>query len=124
MKSRRDAPSYSHRSHYVPNFDERNFHDNHERMRHAPYENRDNWRYPPSSSYGSGSRYQDKHKTPYPSSSYDGGPPRESGRLQNQRWNHPPRPYNNRHSFHPKPHSEGPVPVGMRDPGMWHQRSD
>ncbi|XP_010507809.1 PREDICTED: protein HUA2-LIKE 2 [Camelina sativa] len=124
MKSRKDAPSYSHRSHYVPNFDERNFHDNHERMRHAPYENRDNWRYPPSSSYGSGSRYQDKHKTPYPSSSYDCGPPRESGRLQNQRWNHPPRPYNNRHSFHPKPHSEGPVPVGMRDPGMWHQRSD
>lgn len=52
MKSRRDAPSYSHRSHYVPNFDVRGFHDNHERMRQAPYENRDNWRYPPSSSYG------------------------------------------------------------------------
>ncbi|EOA28436.1 hypothetical protein CARUB_v10024644mg [Capsella rubella] len=122
MKSRRDAPSYSHRSHYVPNYDERNFHDNPERMRHVPYENRDNWRYPPSSSYGS--RYQDKHKAPYPSNSYDAGPARESGRLQNQRWNNPPRPYNDRHSFHPKPHSEGHVPVGMRDPGMWHQRSD
>ncbi|XP_024010881.1 protein HUA2-LIKE 2 isoform X2 [Eutrema salsugineum] len=122
MKSRRDGPSYSHRSQYVPNFDERNFHDNHERMRHASYENRDNWRYPPSSSYGS--RYQDKHKGPFPSSSYNGGPPRESGRYQNHRWNHPHRGYNNRHSFHPKPHSEGPVPVGMRDPGMWHQRGD
>lgn len=61
-----------------------------------------------------GSRYQDKHKGPYPSSSHNGGPPRESGRFQNHRWDHPPRPYNNRHSFHPKPHSEGPVPVGMR----------
>uniref|UniRef100_A0A1J3ETN8 HUA2-like protein 3 n=3 Tax=Noccaea caerulescens TaxID=107243 RepID=A0A1J3ETN8_NOCCA len=106
MKSRRDGPSYSHRSHYVPNFDERNFHDNHdhERMRHAPYENRDNWRYQPSSSSSSssyGSRYQDKHKGPYPSSSYNGGPPRESGRFQNHRWNHHPRPYNDRHSFHP-----------------------
>ncbi|CAH2057587.1 unnamed protein product [Thlaspi arvense] len=38
-----------------------------------------------------GSRYQDKHKGPYPSSSYNGGPPRESGRFQNHRWNHPPR---------------------------------
>ncbi|KAG7531101.1 PWWP domain [Arabidopsis suecica] len=122
LKSRRDAPSYSHRSHYVPNFDERNFHDNHERMRHAPYDNRDNWRYQPSSSYGS--RYEDKHKAPYPSSSYNGIPPRESERYQNQRWDHPPRQYNNRHPLHPKPHSDGPVPVGMRDPGMWHQRSD
>ncbi|CAA7044173.1 unnamed protein product [Microthlaspi erraticum] len=95
MKSRRDGPSYSHRSHYVPSFDERNFHDNHdhERMRHAPYENRDNWRYQPSSSSSYGSRYQDKHKGPHPSSSYNGGPPR-------------------------------PVPVGMRDPGMWQQRGD
>ncbi|KFK37564.1 hypothetical protein AALP_AA4G273100 [Arabis alpina] len=122
INSCRDGPSYSHRSHYVPNFDERNFHDNHERMRHAPFENRDNWRYPPPFSYGS--RYQDKHKGPFPSSSHNGGPPRESGRFQNQQWDHPPRPYNNRHSFHPNPHSEGPVPVGMRDPGMWHQRGE
>ncbi|XP_019056720.1 PREDICTED: protein HUA2-LIKE 2-like [Tarenaya hassleriana] len=119
LKSRRDGTQYSHRSHYTPSFDERNFHDNHERMRPAPYDNRDNWRYPPPSSYGP--RYHDRHKGTYPPASYSGSP-REYGRFQNHRWNYPPRPHNNRHSFHYKPHSEGPVPVGMRDQGVWHQR--
>ncbi|XP_010413203.1 PREDICTED: protein HUA2-LIKE 3-like [Camelina sativa] len=119
IKSRREGPSYPHRSHYTPEFDERNYHDSHERMRPAPCEDRDNWRYHPPSSHGP--RYQDRYKGPYQSTSYSGHH-RDSGRFQNNRWSHSPRAYNNRHSFHYKPHSEGPVPVGMRDPGTWHQR--
>ncbi|EOA25934.1 hypothetical protein CARUB_v10019315mg [Capsella rubella] len=116
IKSRRDGQSYPHRSHYTPEFDERNYH---ERMRPAPYENRDNWRYHPPSSHGP--RYHDRYKGPYQSSSYSGHH-RDSGRFQNNRWSHSPRAYNSRHSFHFKPQSDGPVPVGMRDPGTWHER--
>ncbi|CAL9245314.1 unnamed protein product [Arabidopsis halleri] len=120
IKSRREGPSYPHRSHYTLEFDERNYQDSYERMRPAPCENRDNWRYHPPSSHGP--RYHDRHKGPYQSSSYSGHH-RDSGRFQNNRWSHSPRAYNSRHSFHYKPHSEGPVPVGMRDPpGTWHQR--
>ncbi|KAJ0255006.1 PWWP domain-containing protein [Hirschfeldia incana] len=117
-----EGPSYPHGSHYTPDFGERNYHDSHDSMRHAPYESRDNWRYHPPPSHGP--RYQDRHKGHYQSSSYNGHH-RDSGRFQNNRWSHhSPRAYNNnRHSFQHKPHSEGPVPVPMRDPqGTWHQR--
>ncbi|XP_009138689.1 protein HUA2-LIKE 3 isoform X1 [Brassica rapa] len=118
-----EGPSYPHGSHYTGDFGERNYHDSHESMRHAPYESRDNWRYHPPPSHGP--RYQDRHKGHYQSSSYSGHH-RDSGRFQNHRWSHhSPRAYNNnnRHSFQHKPHSEGPVPVPMRDPqGTWHQR--
>ncbi|XP_018483327.1 protein HUA2-LIKE 3 isoform X1 [Raphanus sativus] len=113
------GPSYPHGSHYTGDFGERNYHDSHESMRHAPYESRDNWRYHPPPSHGP--RYQDRHKGHYQSSGHH----RDSGRFQNHRWSHhSPRAYNNnRHSFQHKPHSEGPVPVPMRDPqGTWHQR--
>ncbi|CAN8280426.1 unnamed protein product [Cochlearia groenlandica] len=119
IKSRREGPSYPHRSHYTPDFEERMYHEGHERMRHAPCENRDNWRHHPPSSHGP--RYHERHKGPYQSTSYSGHH-RDSGRFQNQRWSHSPRAYNNRHSFHHKPDSEGPVPVGMRDPATWHER--
>ncbi|VVB06689.1 unnamed protein product [Arabis nemorensis] len=120
VRSRRDGPSYPHRSHYTPDFDERDYRNSHERMRPAPSENRENWRYHPSTSYGP--RYNDRHEGPYQSSSYDGHQ-RESGRFQNHRWTHSPRAYNSRQSFHYKPHSEeGPVPVGMREPGTWHHQ--
>ncbi|KFK35477.1 hypothetical protein AALP_AA5G289200 [Arabis alpina] len=118
VKSRRDGPSYPHRSHYNPDFDERDYRNSHERMRPAPCEDRENWRYHPSSSYGP--RYHDRHKGPYQSSSYNGHQ-RDSGRFQqNQRWTQSPRAYNNRQSFHYK--EEGPVPVGMREPGTWHHQ--
>ncbi|KAG7629506.1 Protein HUA2-LIKE 3 [Arabidopsis thaliana] len=119
IKSRREGLSYPHRSHYTLEFDERNYQDSYERMRPEPCENRDNWRYHPPSSHGP--RYHDRHKGPHQSSSYSGHH-RDSGRLQNNRWSDSPRAYNNRHSYHYKQHSEGPVPVGMRDPGTWHQR--
>ncbi|CAH8378851.1 unnamed protein product [Eruca vesicaria subsp. sativa] len=115
-KPRREGPSYPHRSHYTPDFEERNYHDGHERMRPAPCESRDNWRY--HAPYSHGPRYHDR----YQSSSYSGHH-RDYGRFENDRWSHSPRAYNNRHSFHYKPHSEGPAPVAMRDqPGTWHQR--
>ncbi|KAJ4884836.1 HUA2-like protein 2 [Raphanus sativus] len=121
-KPRREAPSYPHRSHYTPDFEERNYHDGHERMRPAPCESRDNWRYHPPYSHG-GSRYHDRQKGSYQSSSYSGHQHRDYGRFENDRWSHSPRAYNNRHSFHYKQHSEGPAPVAMRDPpGTWHQR--
>ncbi|CAH2063006.1 unnamed protein product [Thlaspi arvense] len=120
IKQRREASSYPHRSHYAPDIDERNYHDSHERVRPAPCESRDNWRYHPGSSHGP--RYHDRHKGPYQSSSSYSGQHRDSGRMQSQRWSHSPREYNSRHSYHHKQHSEGPVTVGMRDPGTWHQR--
>lgn len=48
------GPSYPHGSHYTGDFGERNYHDSHESMRHAPYESRDNWRYHPPPSHGRG----------------------------------------------------------------------
>ncbi|KAL1197637.1 Protein HUA2-LIKE 3 [Cardamine amara subsp. amara] len=119
IKSRREGPSHPHRSLYTPDYDERNYYDSHERMRPAPFVNRENWRYHPPSAHGP--QYHDRHKGPYQSGSYNGHH-RDSGRFQNQRWSNSPRAYSNRHSFHYKPYSEGPVPVGMRDPGSWHQR--
>ncbi|CAN7052599.1 unnamed protein product [Brassica rapa subsp. trilocularis] len=119
-KPRREGPSYPHRSHYTPDFEERNYHDGHERMRPAACESRDNWRYHPP--YSHGPRYHDRQRGAYQSSSHSGHH-REYGRFENDRWSHSPRAYNNRHSFHYKPHSEGPAPVAMRDPpGTWHQR--
>ncbi|XP_006402313.2 protein HUA2-LIKE 3 isoform X1 [Eutrema salsugineum] len=119
IKPRREGPSYPHRSYYTPDFEERNYYDSRERTRPAPCENQDNWRYHTPSSHGP--RYHDRHKGFYQSSSHSGHH-RDSGRFQNQRWSHSPRAYNNRQSYHYKPHSEGPVPVAMRDPGTWHQR--
>ncbi|CAH8329216.1 unnamed protein product [Eruca vesicaria subsp. sativa] len=108
----KEGPSYPHGSHYTSDFGERNYHESHESMRHAPYESRDNWRYHPPPSHGP--RHHDRHKGPSQSSSYSGHH-RDSGRFQNHRWSHhSPRAYNNRHSFQHKPHSEGPVPVPMR----------
>ncbi|CAN6935984.1 unnamed protein product [Brassica oleracea] len=119
-KPRREGPSYPHRSHYTPDFEERNYHDGHERMRPAACESRDNWRYHPP--YSHGPRYHYRQRGAYQSSSHSGHH-REYGRFENDRWSHSPRAYNNRHSFHYKPHSEGPAPVAMRDPpGTWHQR--
>ncbi|KAG2252603.1 hypothetical protein Bca52824_082739 [Brassica carinata] len=119
-KPRREGPSYPHRSHYTPDFEERNYHDGHERMRPAACESRDNWRYHPS--YSHGPRYHDRQRGPYQSSSHSGHH-REYGRFENDRWSHSPHAYNNRHSFHYKPHSEGSAPVAMRDPpGTWHER--
>ncbi|KAL0724500.1 hypothetical protein Bca4012_039099 [Brassica carinata] len=120
-KPRREGPSYPHRSHYTPDFEERNYQDGHERMRPAPCESRDNWRYHPP--YSHGPRYHDRQKGPYQSSSYSGHHHRDYGRFEKDRWSHSPHAYNNRHSFHYKPHSEGSAPVAMRDPpGTWHER--
>lgn len=46
-KSRREGPPpyYSHRSHFMPNTDSGNFYNNHERMKPAPYESREHWRF-------------------------------------------------------------------------------
>ncbi|KAJ0256753.1 Protein HUA2-LIKE 3 [Hirschfeldia incana] len=97
-KPRREGPSYPHRSHYTPDFEERNYHGGHERMRPAPCESRDNWRY--HQPYSHGPRYHDRQKGSYQSSSYNGHHHRDYGRFENDRWSHSPRAYNNRHSFH------------------------
>ena len=60
-----------------------------------------------------GPRYHYRQRGAYQSSSHSGHH-REYGRFENDRWSHSPRAYNNRHSFHYKPHSEGPAPVAMR----------
>lgn len=46
---REDAPPppYSNRHHFVQNWDRENFYNNHERMKHAPHEHHDSWRFPP-----------------------------------------------------------------------------
>ncbi|GAV82743.1 PWWP domain-containing protein [Cephalotus follicularis] len=118
-KSRREAPppSYNHRYHSVPNVDG-DFYSNRERMKSAPYERRENWRFPAPTF--SGPRYPYKVKESYASGSYV-GPHYEPTRMPNQEWSYP-RGMNHRNSWPIRPPSEGPVPVGIRAPGIWRPR--
>lgn len=55
FKGRREAgppPSYSNRHHFVQNWDRENFYNNHERIKQAPHELHDSWRFPPHSFSG------------------------------------------------------------------------
>lgn len=55
FKPRREAappPSYSNRYPFVQNWDRENFYNNHERIKQAPHEPHDSWRFPPHSFSG------------------------------------------------------------------------
>ncbi|KAF3436329.1 hypothetical protein FNV43_RR23421 [Rhamnella rubrinervis] len=124
FKPRREAappPSYSNRFHYAHNGDRENYYDNHERMKPAPYEHRDNWRKPapyerdswrfPPHSF-SGPRYPDKGKSYAPGPFV--GPPCEPSRLPDQGWRFPPRSMNHRNSMSFRPPFEGAIPAAGR----------
>ncbi|KAJ0052661.1 hypothetical protein Pint_03373 [Pistacia integerrima] len=112
VKSRREPPppSHSHRYHSLPH-DGGNYYNNHDRMKSAPYELQENWRFPAPSF--SGPRYHDKPKESYGPGSYV-GPPCEPTRMPHQGWAYPPRGMNHRSSLPIRPPSGGPVPVGTR----------
>ncbi|PON52850.1 RNA polymerase II-binding domain containing protein [Trema orientale] len=107
---REDAPrpSYSNGHHFVQNWDRENFYNNHERIKQAPHEFHDSWRFPPHSF--SGPRYPGKGKSYGPAPFV--GPPSEHTRVHNQGWRFPPRSMSHRNSmpYRPPP-LEGPIPV-------------
>ncbi|KAK6260122.1 hypothetical protein SCA6_014596 [Theobroma cacao] len=112
MNSMRDAPPppYSNR-YYSLNTDGGNYYNSHERMKPAPNELRESWRFPPQPF--SGPQYADKVKASYGHGSY-GGPQCEPTRLPNQGWGFHPPAMNHRNSFPVRPPPEGVVPVGSR----------
>ncbi|WCJ21497.1 Tudor/PWWP/MBT domain-containing protein [Euphorbia peplus] len=120
VKSRRETspPSYQQRFHSSYNGDGGTFYNNHERMRPAPYEPGDGWRYP--SPNFPGPRYQDKARA-YPPGPY-GGPPREHNRIHHQEWPLPPRGMHQRNFIPYGPSSESAVPVSNRAPSVWRPR--
>ncbi|XWS46789.1 hypothetical protein CRYUN_Cryun14cG0098300 [Craigia yunnanensis] len=120
MNSMRDAPPppYSNR-YFSPNIDGANYYNSHERMKLAPNQLRESWRFPPPPF--SGPRNVDKAKASYGHGSY-GGPQCEPTRLPNQGWGFHPPAMNHRNSFPVRPPPEGVVPVGSRAPSIWRPR--
>ncbi|XVF32624.1 hypothetical protein REPUB_Repub17cG0098300 [Reevesia pubescens] len=112
MNSMRDAPPppYANR-YYSPNIDGGNYYNSHERMKLAPNEPRESWRFPPPPF--SGPPYADKAKLSYGHGPY-GGPQCEPARFTNQGWGFHPPGMNQRNSFPLGPPPEGLVPVGSR----------
>ncbi|KAF2314899.1 hypothetical protein GH714_037109 [Hevea brasiliensis] len=109
VKSRRDTPPpYHHRFHSSHNADGGNFYNNHERMRPAPYELNERWRYPAPPFPGP--RHSEKGRASYPPESYC-GPPREPDRIPHQGWSFPARGMHHRNfmPFRPPPESASPV---------------
>lgn len=118
VKPRREVPPpYHNRFDYMQNGDREHYYNNHERMKPAPYEPRESWRFP-AHSY-SGPRYPEKGKSSYGNAPF-AGPPREPTRLPGQGWRFPPRSASHRHSFIPP--YDGPIPVTSRGPGFWRPR--
>ncbi|XP_065861180.1 protein HUA2-LIKE 2-like isoform X2 [Euphorbia lathyris] len=119
VKPRRETtPPYQHRFHSSYSGDGGTFYNNHERMRPAPYEPGDGWRYP--SANIPGPRYPDKARA-YPPGPY-GGPPREPTRIHHQEWPLPPRGMHQRNFMPYRPSSESGVPVSDRAPSIWRPR--
>ncbi|XP_022728456.1 protein HUA2-LIKE 3-like isoform X2 [Durio zibethinus] len=120
MNSMWDAPPppYSNR-YFSPSFDGGNYYNSHDRMKLAPNELRESWRFhPPPFSVP---HYADKAKAFYGHVSY-GGPQCESTRLPNQGWGFHPPAMNHRDSFPVRLPPEGVVPVGSRAPSIWRPR--
>ncbi|KAL6217372.1 hypothetical protein ACLB2K_010589 [Fragaria x ananassa] len=118
VKPRREVPPpYHNRFDFMQNGDREHYYNNHERMKPAPYEPRENWRFP-AHSY-SGPRYPEKGKASYGNAPF-AGPPRGPTRLPGHGWRFPPRSANHRHSFIPP--YDGPIPVTNRGPGFWRPR--
>ncbi|XP_038683599.1 protein HUA2-LIKE 2-like isoform X2 [Tripterygium wilfordii] len=127
MKSRRDdpPPSYPHRSHSARNFDRGNFYNDggnfyneHERIKPAPYEIGDSWRFP-APRY-SGPRYPGKLKSSHGHGSH--GPPREQTRSMNQGWHFPPRAMHHRNSVPYRPPPDAGFHGVSRVPSVWRPR--
>ncbi|XVF21811.1 hypothetical protein REPUB_Repub12eG0122100 [Reevesia pubescens] len=105
INSMRDAPPppYSNR-YYSPNMDGGNYYNSHGRMKMAPNEPRESWRFPAPFS---GPRYSDKAKESYGRGPY-GGPQCEPTRFPNQGWGFNPPGMNHRNSFPVRPPPEAP----------------
>ncbi|XVF72455.1 hypothetical protein PTKIN_Ptkin12aG0122700 [Pterospermum kingtungense] len=120
MHSMRDAPPPPYSSgYYSPHVDGCNYYNSHDRMKPAPSELRESWRFPPAPF--SGLRYADKAKASYGHGPY-GGPQCEPARFPNQGWGFHPPAMNHRNSFPVRPPPEGVVPVGSRAPSIWRPR--
>ncbi|XP_022758176.1 protein HUA2-LIKE 2-like isoform X1 [Durio zibethinus] len=120
MNSMRDAPPppYSNR-YYSLNMDGGTYYNSHERMKQAPNELRESWRFPPPPFPGP--QYADKAKASYGHGSY-GGPQCEPTRFPNQGWGFHPPAMNQCNSFPVRPPPEGVIPVGSRAPSIWRPR--
>ncbi|XP_062019675.1 protein HUA2-LIKE 2 [Rosa rugosa] len=118
VKPRREVPPpYHNRFDFMQHGDREHYYNNHERMKPAPYDPHESWRFP-AHSY-SGPRYPEKGKASYGNAPF-AGPPREPTRLPGQGWRFPPRSASHRHSYIPP--YDGPIPVTSRGPGFWRPR--
>ncbi|KAK6937503.1 CID domain [Dillenia turbinata] len=104
-------PSYHNTYSFEPNMDAGNYHHDWERMRLAPYEHRDDWRYsrrPPF--HGPMHRERAKGYAPV----QYGCPPCEPPRISNRGWHYPPQGINNRNSMPRRPPPEGSIHLTNR----------
>ncbi|MBA0715236.1 hypothetical protein Golax_014146 [Gossypium laxum] len=109
----RDAPPPYTDRYSSLNFDGANYYNSHERMKLAPNDLRESWRYPPPPF--SGPWYADNANSSYGHGhgSY-GGPQCERTRFPNEGWGFRPPPMDHRNFFPGRPRAEGMVPIGSR----------
>ncbi|XP_052170409.1 protein HUA2-LIKE 2-like [Diospyros lotus] len=113
VQSLRDVPppSYPSRGRFTQNTDTGNFYSDHDRMKMAPHDLRESWRFSGpslSGTYHSDPAARGSYPPPY-------GGPRCEPPLPNHRWGLPPRAVD--HRGEPIPHgtpSQGPIPVANR----------
>ncbi|CAK9151044.1 unnamed protein product [Ilex paraguariensis] len=120
MPSRREIPlpSYPIGFHFVQNPDAGNFHSDHDRMKLAPHDTGESWRF--STASVSGPCYADSASVSYAPHPYT-GPPCEPA-VVNHRWAVPPQSLNHIGLMPYRPPFECPIPVATRAPNFWQPR--
>ncbi|PSS06395.1 Protein HUA2-LIKE like [Actinidia chinensis var. chinensis] len=113
-------PPFPNRDHFGQSTDGGDFYTDHDRMKLAPNEHRDSWRFSGPSFSAPGTSYRDPARGPYPPSPYT-GPPCEPP-LPSHGWGFPPRAMNHRELMPHRPPFEGPIPVAIRAPSFWRPR--
>ncbi|XP_059625812.1 protein HUA2-LIKE 2-like isoform X1 [Cornus florida] len=119
VQSRREVPppSFPNRFHFLPNR-EGNFYSDHDRMKLAPHDPSESWRFSVPSF--SGSYYPDNAMASYGPAPYP-GPPCEPA-IPNYRWGFPHRAINHSEFIPNRPPSEGPIPVAAKAQSFWQPR--
>ncbi|GFZ19452.1 hypothetical protein Acr_28g0001570 [Actinidia rufa] len=102
-------PPFHNRDHFGQSTDGGGFYTDHDRMKLAPNEHRDTWRFSGPSFSAPGSYYRDPARGPYPPSPYT-GPPCEPP-LPSRGWGFPPRAMNHRELMPHRSPFEGPIPL-------------
>lgn len=120
LQPRMDAPPQSYppnRFHFVQNTDNGNFYGDQDRMKLAPHEIGESWRF---SAPLSGPCYPDSGRVSFAPVPYTGIPCEPT--IPNPSWAFPPRGMNHRELIPHRPPSDGPVPVATRAPNFWRPR--